>query len=81
MALPAQGGLKYKKEGKVVQPTPFTDGGPVKELLFESNQVEDSFPGMQHCKKILRSEYICHGSLVPLIPAPRESEWLPFQKQ
>lgn len=62
MALLALGVLKQKQEEKVVQPTLFTDGGSVKELLFESNQVEDGFPGMQPCKKILHSPYICHDS-------------------
>lgn len=81
MALLAQGVLKQKQEEKVVQPTLFTDGGSVKELLFESNQVEDGFPGMQHDKKILHSPYICHDSLLPLIPVPRENERSYFPKQ
>lgn len=79
MALLARGGVKQKQEEKVVQPTLFTDGGSVKELLFESSQVEDGFPGMQHCKKILHSPYICHDSLLPLIPVPREDEYSAFQ--
>lgn len=62
MALQAKGGLKEKQSAQVAQPTPFIEGGPVKELLFESNQVEDGFPGMQHCKKILCSPYMYQDS-------------------